>query len=134
MLHANGKEIYQRRSCPKTELLTGTLNVPLGVQKSPFTQPIPLTSALFRWELKNRQPHVIKSLPNKSDLRQRDTHAKASMKRYAERKCSVKPVRGTCLFVEYVDTFHILVPVDMKVGLTAALDKRGFVCVWRAGQ
>ena len=24
--------------------------------------------------------------------------------------------------------------VDMKVGLTAALDKRGFVCVWRAGQ
>ena len=26
------------------------------------------------------------------------------------------------------------VVVDMKVGLTAALDKRGFVCVWRAGQ
>ncbi len=24
--------------------------------------------------------------------------------------------------------------VDMKMRLTAALDKRGFVCVWRAGQ
>ena len=24
--------------------------------------------------------------------------------------------------------------VDMKVRLTVALDKRGFICVWRAGQ
>ena len=30
--------------------------------------------------------------------------------------------------------FPSFTPVDMKVRLTAALDKRGFVCVWRAGQ
>ena len=29
---------------------------------------------------------------------------------------------------------HNRLYVDMKVGLTTALDKRGFVCVWRAGQ
>ena len=33
-----------------------------------------------------------------------------------------------------MDFFYKWVSVDMKVGLTAALDKRGFVCVWRAGQ
>ena len=30
-----------------------------------------------------------------------------------------------------IDTLLI---VDMKVRLTVALDKRGFVCVWHAGQ
>ena len=31
-------------------------------------------------------------------------------------------------------TLYIYIYVDMKVGLTAAPNRRGFVCVWRAGQ
>ena len=37
-------------------------------------------------------------------------------------------------FIKKGDNLHCYIGVDMKVGQTAALDKRGLICVWRAGQ
>ncbi|CAE1278376.1 unnamed protein product [Acanthosepion pharaonis] len=55
------------------------------------TTGVPPASVLFGRTIKNRLPHLITSIAGDSSIRERDTQAKTTMKRYADRKTYVKP-------------------------------------------
>ncbi|CAE1296729.1 unnamed protein product [Acanthosepion pharaonis] len=55
------------------------------------TTGVPPASVLFVWTIKNRLPHSITPIAGDPSIRERDTQAKTTMKRHADRKTYVKP-------------------------------------------